>query len=442
MSNIIDDAVSRLAEITEKDPLDWVAFDAILHGLENINIYDEEYEDTILSELFLHGSFYQRGEVLAEVVRHFLACGYDLSANGGMNGSLALEKLLWSSYDYKLLDVAKLLLREGACASYHDKYDDPDEEPDGLLRNIRLKLDGAWLVDKDFGFANTLGAYCAIAEASIAGKDYGTIDTYFTCIGKTLTAVSADVVSLRKKGDLTVFSEPLVLWFGDKPLVASCYTDYVVNPVYADDKKAVLTDISDAFPDLIGATLKEVQYMGSTICFFAFSNGMRLIFASRKMKNRQRAGNFMICPIGKEMDVKQIKIDYFCGISGIIYSSSATNYQENAIALFCGDESYLLYLRPGDTVKHQFGICPCSRELLTEYTRQYPLTQLANALWMYEQNNLTAVRLDYPEGFLYMKTSPWNEIDVQLSDQIFDPLADSMLPHMGGKHMEFLKRKE
>ncbi len=72
----MSNAVSKLSAIIEKSPIDWDAFDSALMGLEDINVYDEKYEETILSELIMDGNFYNRGFILPDVVRHFLACGY------------------------------------------------------------------------------------------------------------------------------------------------------------------------------------------------------------------------------------------------------------------------------------------------------------------------------------------------------------------------------
>lgn len=110
MSNIISDSVSKLSAITDQTPIDWDAFDSVLKGLEDINAYDEHDEETILSEFIMDGEFYKRGFILADVVRHFLACGYDVSANDGLNGGLALHSLCWSSYDHYVLEAAKVLM--------------------------------------------------------------------------------------------------------------------------------------------------------------------------------------------------------------------------------------------------------------------------------------------------------------------------------------------
>ena len=137
-----------------------------------------------------------------------------------------------------------------------------------------------------------------------------------------------------------------------------------------------------------------------------------------------------------------MNIQCICGIEGHTFASTVTDHSEDAIALFCDDAAYLLYLSPGIGEKYKIGVCPCSRELLTEYTRQYPLTQRAKTSCMYEQDDLTAIRIDYTEGHLYMMATEYYEIEIQLSDTLYDPLERSALPRMKGKHMKFLKRKD
>ena len=85
-----------------------------------------------------------------------------------------------------------------------------------------------------------------------------------------------------------------------------------------------------------------------------------------------------------------------CGINGTTFASTVTDYEENAVALFCDDAAYLLYLFPRSSNKYKFGICSCSRELLSEYARQYPLKNHSQFPCIYEQDNLQAIRIDYP----------------------------------------------
>lgn len=49
MSDIISDAVSKLSSVTDLTPVNWDTFDAVLKGLEDINAYDDQYKETILS---------------------------------------------------------------------------------------------------------------------------------------------------------------------------------------------------------------------------------------------------------------------------------------------------------------------------------------------------------------------------------------------------------
>ena len=184
-----------------------------------------------------------------------------------------------------------------------------------------------------------------------------------------------------------------------------------------------------------------MQYIGTTICYFEFSNGKRLFFESRDIGDRKRVGAFDIPAGSKKVNVEQLRIESFCAISSRTFAGTVTEYSEDAVALFCDDAAYLLYLRPGTADRYRLGICPCTKELLTEYTRQYPLRQPVKTTWIYDQSKLSAVRLDFKEGHLYMAATEYSEIEIRLSDKIYNPLDYKVLPRNEGKHMEFLKRK-
>ncbi len=171
-----------------------------------------------------------------------------------------------------------------------------------------------------------------------------------------------------------------------------------------------------------------------------FSNGKRLLLASRDIGDSKRIGAFEIRDDNNSMNIEQLNLQCFCGINGRTFASTVTDYSEDAIALFCDDTDYLLYPCPGTASKFKLCLCPCSRELLTEYTRQYPLMYPVKTSCKYAQNDLSAVHLDYAEGYLYMKATEYNGIELQLSDKLNDPLESSVSPREQGKHMEFLER--
>ncbi len=289
---MIDDAVTELADITDKVHIDWTAFDNTLRNLEDINILDDDSEETILSKYITDGDFYGRGEILPIAVQHFLSNGYDVHAHNGKNGGLALSALCWSSYDRSILEAAKMLMNAGAPVIYSSQDDEPDEEPRGLFYSISWKDAGAWEVDKDYTWANILEAYYSMAEAYAAKKDYCSILCYLDCIGAEVTAIFAD----KDDSDNLSFANEyirqlgnsLVIFFDDKPLVINTYIELVVNPIYVSDNRELLVDVSKAFSPLIGAKLTDVKYTDAAACSFYFSNGVRLLLASRDAVDGKR----------------------------------------------------------------------------------------------------------------------------------------------------------
>lgn len=290
----ISAAANALGKIVERSPIDWTAFDAVLLRLPDINAFDESLEETILSDFFHNDIFFEHGEALPEAVRHFLSCGYDVSANDGRNGGVALSALCWSSYDRYILDAAKVLLDAGAPVIYRSEDDTPGTEPEGLFGSLDFKLGGAWNLDNDYSFANILEAYKAMAKAYADGKDYRSVSYYFDCIGRTLTAVSVSKndrsVFLRPDGPFEGFAAPLALWFDDLPLVIDPQTELVVNPVYTEDNRETLEDVSSAFSGLIGAKLRDVGFIDVYHAFLVFDNGCKLDFTYREGENWETSG--------------------------------------------------------------------------------------------------------------------------------------------------------
>ena len=64
MSKTVGDSVSELSAIIDQTPIDWDAFSSVLKGLEDINLYDNQYEETILSEFLMSEGLYCRGTIL------------------------------------------------------------------------------------------------------------------------------------------------------------------------------------------------------------------------------------------------------------------------------------------------------------------------------------------------------------------------------------------
>ena len=444
MNKTISDIVHALTIITDQRHIDWSAFDAVLSSLEDINYLDEQYEETFLSEFISSGAFYQRGEIIPEAIRHFLANGYDVHAHDGRNGGFALSALCWASYDQHILDAAKVLLDAGAPIHFRSNDNSEDGEPEGLLGDLEFKISGAWSADHDYSTANVLEAYYSIAKAYEEGKDYRCIRSFLDCIDLPLTSVSAvnkaDGNPLQKKAGITQFSDSLVLWFGDLPLVVKKYIEFVVNPVFVEDNKNDLSDVSTEFAPIIGAKLLKVRYIDSCTCYLEFSNGYRVIFASHAADNRDRIGNFEIRPFENRKDICDLRINEICRSRGLVYSSTVTEYDEEAVALYCDDGAYLLYPSPSGYGIHQFSLLKCSEGILAEFCCQFPVPKPSQIRSYKIPNEGTAVKFDLEDEFLYFVTTKYDDIEIILTDLNIVPTDYLIIPFGTGKHMEFPKR--
>ncbi len=433
-----------LADITDQSPVDWEAFDQVLSSLDNINYIDEKYGETILTEYLSAGRFYQRGKIMPTAIRHFLANGYDVLANNGRNGGLSLRGLCWTSYDRYILDAAKVLLDAGAPVNYRSNDDPIDAEPEGLLGDLGFKISGAWTADNDYALANIWETYYAIAKAYIEGKDYHTIRSYFDCIGLTLTAASAVNSGgghpLQKKGHILQFSDSLVLWFGNTPLVVKKYIEFMVNPLYTDENSASLRDASSEFDPLLGAKLQRVRYIDSATCYLEFSNGYRLLFASHPDGNGDRNGASEIRPVGITKSIYDLKINEICRSGRIVYSDNVTKYGEEAVALFCDDGAYLLYTSLREYGTPRFILLKCSEDLLAEYDRRFPVPKPRSVFQYEPPDKHSVIKFDLGSEYLYFTATDYAGMDILLTELDFAPPDSFVFPIHAGKHMNFLPK--
>ena len=421
MADIISNAVQRLTSVIDKDSIDWTEFDRVLNEIDDINAFDEKYEETILAEFLNTADFYHNGVNMPEAIKQFLRHGYDVGANNGSNGGLALSSLCWSSYDCNILEAAKVLLDAGAPVIYESADDDPEDEPSGVLGSIGWKLSGAWAVDKDYDWANILEAYYTMVEAHIAGEDYKSIACHQECLGRQLTKVEAtNATGFDDHGAIKKFADRFVIWFGEKPLVVSPYTEFVVNPVWVTKNNQMLVNSNALFSEIIGATLIEIRYIDSTFCYFVFDNGYRLFFASQDVGDRKRIGTF---ELRKTQDDKLCvaDVEYIACRSGRSYAERVVDYEEEAVIFFEKDVATVLCPSVGDYGKHSICTIRCSADLLADYTRKLVLHSPESVQEYYEQDTVTAMKIRCGDKYLYLKTTDYYEIELKVSTIEYDP---------------------
>lgn len=403
-------ATNILGKILEKKSIDWELFDRELGKIPDINAIYEE--DTILSELYHECP---NGTILVEITKRFLENGYDVAANGGLNGALCLSNLCWATYDKYILDAAKLLL--AASANTKLPIDDNDGESSGVKGSISWRLGGDW-VNGDYTVANIFEAYWELVEAYEAGRDYKSICTFEDCIGQPL--LSAEIISSKSiisKPPLTAFDGHLVLWFGDKPLVISKYIDFVVNPVYAMDNKPKAAPANQYLQPFLNAKLSQFVFVDQCTAQLQFDNGMYLLLSSSDYRNKEsRYGFFEICK-DTPVDLNGEEIDSIALTPGKTYSDSSDRFSEHSLALICDDKAFLLHRYPEGYSKHfEIHIIKCSRQFVADYKRKLVLSDLKCEKLFLRHYKLSGIRIACGTKYFYLFADERDELHLKLTE--------------------------
>ena len=209
--------MSIYSEINKKH-IDWTAVEKEIIALgDRIN---DRYEDgTYLSELIL--GYNGTGDVITKVTELFMKHGYDVKANGGLNGAACLHELNWSTFDHYVLETAEILLDAGASTRI-PRYED-DEDDSGVLSSIEWRL-GSWM-EGDFDIGNTFEAYYEMVDAYENGRPYKGIRAFRECVGRTIQKVEkysfsrdAAIYDVSNKDS---FTDVIVIWADGVPLIIS-----------------------------------------------------------------------------------------------------------------------------------------------------------------------------------------------------------------------------
>lgn len=400
-------------EIISEKNVDWDLFDRKLMSLPDINrIYDEE---TILSELY-HECY--DGKVLVEATKRFLDHGYDVTANNGLNGSICLHNLCWSTYDKYIVDTAKLLLAAGA----DPKLSFDDEEENGVKHSIGWRLGGDW-AQGSYTVANIFEAYWQLVEAFEEGKDYHSICTFDGYVGEPL--LRADVISAKPilhKGTVTGFDGHLVLWFGEKPLVISKYVDFVVNPVLVQEKRTKTVAVDRDIAPLLHARLNGIVFIDSCTAQLQFDNGKYLLISNTDYRDQEhRWGFYEILAETQPANLIGKKIDSILLRPGRQYSDTCDSFSESSAVLLCGDETFLLHAYPETYCeKHEIRTVKCSRQFTAGYKRKILLSDLNYEVSYDNRQKLSGIRMSSNAGYFYLYADKNNELQLKLTEEKYN----------------------
>lgn len=204
------------------------------------------------------------GPSMCEIIRFFLAHGFDVTKNDGCYGAQCLYALTLSTFDRYMIDATKLLLDAGARnRTLSLATSDSDNTPWDSIAS-----EGSYqsTCEHNHSLANIYEAIYQIYQAVEDGKPYSGIDSYEMAIGKKILKVLAE-----GNGEQPVFS-PMVLPEFQKD---NCYTrnlyfvydggvlittnrgDFWTDTVLPDVE---LVDVSEYFEGVVGSTIKRFKF--------------------------------------------------------------------------------------------------------------------------------------------------------------------------------------
>ncbi|MBQ7039671.1 MAG: hypothetical protein IJN39_03800, partial [Clostridia bacterium] len=407
MKNQIEKTVDILHDITNEKVFERERLCDIIRNTEDINICDEKWGDTILSLLIKYIYSDINETDISDVIRCFLENGYDVTANGGINGKKVLDALAFSHVDENTLKGIKLLFDAGAPLVVEKDYADVDDDfsdeglPEGVEGSVDVNAAGAWGPEHSYNRANILEAYLVAIKAYKDGKDYSGIESYDKSIRKNLLGVSytGTAYDTATINNITEYTGKLIFDFEGVPLAVDNYLNMVVNPLELIENE--ITDTSHLFKEIIGARLEKIRYIDSIFALMDFDNGYRLLISTCDAGDNRRHGLFEIRKI-EHPKIKELDVDAIYMINGHSYAPFVKIYEEPMIVLHCYENAYCIFPEYHDEYINGIGIIACSKELLKDYSKKLPPTGIKKLNCFTNSNFTTALSVECNEGFFYI----------------------------------------
>lgn len=204
------------------------------------------------------------GPSMCEIIRFFLAHGFDVTKNDGCYGAQCLNSIVLSTFDRYMIDATKLLLDAGARnRTLSLATVESDNTP---WDSIGYEGSYQGTCEHNQSLANIYEAVYQIYQAVEDGKPYSGIDSYHAAIGKKILKVLAE-----GNGEQPVFSSMVLPEFQKD----NCYTrnlyfaydggvlittnrgDFWTDTVLPDVE---LVDVSEYFEGVVGGAIKDIKF--------------------------------------------------------------------------------------------------------------------------------------------------------------------------------------
>lgn len=268
-----------LSIVSKDDPDENILSDIILWYPEprQLQVYCESCYDSSCEGCSIAGEY--DGRYLPQIVKLFLAHGFDAERDGGRVGRMCLCNLTFSSRDIYVIEAEKLLLNAGA---------DPTMRVDGESIIDQYSVEESFRsCEQEHRQANLYHAMRRIAEAASCRKDYNNIEFFEVCLGKRIDKIEMACTGVTPSRAIynvgfpfpkykNCFATPIVFHCEGKQLCVNRYVDIFVDPNILKEAETVC-NIEPFFPDCVGHRIEKIEFGHTTVWEGTTSYGQPII---------------------------------------------------------------------------------------------------------------------------------------------------------------------
>lgn len=301
-----------LLKLLSSGPPDFAAAEALIRQGADINADGNDEEENMLSEIMC--DYWQEqdkdeervdcscrgnkaaGRSLCEIIRFFLAHGFDVTRRDGCVGAQCLYALTLSTFDRHMIEAIKLLLDAGARNRTITPTADSDETPWSFIGT-----EGSYqcTCKHDHALANIFEAAYQVYQAVEDGRPYSGIDSYEMSVGKRILSVWAESdgkqpvfypIALERFEKENCYTSTLYFVYEGGVLVSTKYVDFWTDSALPDDR--ALVNVSERFEGMVGSVIerfifgykadrREASY-GQSIAIIEMNSGRAVRFSGNR----------------------------------------------------------------------------------------------------------------------------------------------------------------
>lgn len=422
--------INKFMKICEVYPVDYEKLTEMLNNGFDINseVKDSFEGISILSNITMGWGNSEsitedeKGRAFYELVKFFVDNGFDVKKYGGG----CLHALCWSNVGQYILNIAELLLENGADTT--EKYDEDDEN--GLLDTIGWKL-GDWVIG-DGRVANLMTPYFEMVEAYEKGKEYHGFRAFESCIGKVVTRIEKLAFSEEEctfnKDRKNAFAGGIILWCRDVPLFLSKYGELYVDPSIRDRAIGIM-DISEVYSDILGLTIRDLKYIDGNqgIGLLSFEQSEKELLFNRVLRSKEKLW-YVILNIIDSNNRSNIKISDIQEIyfpSGRNYAPYVKDYREEFAVVKCRHTSYLIYSEGEYHKEHKLRVVNVKNWINHGKLRRIKLKEpYFKGYILNEDKTIKAIAVDTFDRRIVFRTDCFDEMKVVFIDKSEELLID------------------